>query len=154
MWIIDRYCISEIRYHESYWGYRCECMLSYLIHKFSRTRTYSNKGRPKKIIVIQLSITSFQKKHKFPSLTFKTGNFTLKSWGIFLCNCVWKISKHELPRIRQNGNQFNGSLLTIIPEKINIISVVSDDSWGIWPSRLGEALMHRTCAHATLWIFL
>ena len=58
------------------------------------------KGRSWKIIVIQLSISSFQQNKSFPCL----------------------------PRIGRNGNQFNKSLSTVILEKINTIKVVSGDN--------------------------
>ena len=50
--------------------------------------------------------------------------------------------------IVRNSNQFNGSLSTVILENINTISVLSGDNESTPSTK--RALMHRTCAHATL----
>ena len=71
---------------------------------------------------------------------------------IFFCNfnCVWRIFGHDLPRIRWDGKQFNGSLLTVVLEKFYTICVVSGVNESIWLPPLEESLMHRTSAHAAL----
>ena len=46
-----------------------------------------------------------------------------------------ELSRHNLPRIGRNGNQFNKLLSTVILEKINTIKVVSGDN-GSTPSTL------------------
>ena len=73
------------------WGWKQSQILPEHSTQFSRTRTSSNKGRPKKNVIFPLSISYIlPKKHKFPLLTFKSENFTVKTEGIFLCNfkCV------------------------------------------------------------------
>ena len=71
---------------------------------------------------------------------------------IFFCNfnCVWRIFGHDLPRIRWDGKQFNGSLLTVVLEKFYTISVVSGVNGSIWLPPLEESSMHRTIAHTAL----
>ena len=75
------------------------------------------KGRSWKIIVIQLSISSFQQNKSFPCL----------------------------PRIGRNGNQFNKSLSTVILEKIKTIRFVSGDN-GSTPSTLRGIDAYKICA--------
>ena len=55
---------------------------------------------------------------------------------IFFCNfnCVWRIFGHDLPRIRWDGKQFNGSLLTVVLEKFFIPLVLSLASTEVFDS--------------------
>ena len=87
--------------HKSHlWSRNLSQILLERYTQFSRTRTSLKKGRSWKIIVIQLSISSFQQNKSFPCL----------------------------PRIGRNGNQFNKSFSTVILETINTIRVVSGDN--------------------------
>ena len=72
---------------------------------------------------------------------------------IFFCNfnCVWRIFGHDLPRIRWDGKQFNGSLLTVVLEKFYTISVVSGVNGSIWlPLRLIKAWVTLPLTHIFL----
>ena len=101
---------SPLKHKSHYWSRKQSQILSERCTQFSRTLTSSNKGRTKKVVDIRLSFPCLR-------LTVETLRWILK----YICTILTAFRKFldmTNQGFRWNSNQFNGSLLRVIVEKI------------------------------------